>query len=266
MSEGLAFNTDSLTITVGTTTLTDNDLADKNVSSTGFSFKINEIGNYTVGADITVTYTAVITSNALRTRNAGEIAEESNNAQLTYSRDPSISGETGTDVSTPVEVKIYTGSVQILKVDSEADGANVLQGAKFVLKKDDGGTVKYYKQDPDTKAVTWVTNDADATVVTTGVDGKAVFEGIADGDYLIEETEPLPGYNELKEDVPVTVNSETTGENVTVEKKIVNKKGFELPGTGGIGTTVFYTLGAILVLVAGILLISKRKMNSKANG
>ncbi len=266
MSEGLEFDTTSLTITVGTTTLTDSDLEDKTVSATGFSFKIKDITTYNVGDEITVTYSAVITSNALRTRPAGETAEETNNAKLTYSNDPKLTGDTDTDDSTPVEVKIYTGTVQILKVDSESATANKVQGAEFVLKKNDGGTVKYFKQDPTTKVVTWVTNIADATVARSGADGIAKFEGVADGDYMIEETKAPTGFNELNEDVNVTVDSKTAGENVTVEKKIVNKKGFELPGTGGIGTTIFYTLGAILVLGAGILLISKRKMNSKANG
>ncbi|MBQ6468125.1 MAG: SpaH/EbpB family LPXTG-anchored major pilin [Clostridia bacterium] len=266
MSEGLEFDTTSLTITVGSTTLTDTDLEEKTVSATGFSFKIADIGSYDVGDEITVTYSAVITSNALRERPANEAAMESNNAQLTYSRDPSISGETGTDNSTPVEVDIYTGTIQINKVDSEAAGATKLQGAQFVLKKGEGTNVKYYKQDPTTKAVTWVDSKDDATVAISSTDGVALFEGIADGTYQIEEIAPPTGYNKLSADVTVTVDSKGAGHNVTVEQPIVNKKGFELPGTGGIGTTIFYTLGAILVLGAGILLISKRKMSSKANG
>jgi len=269
MSAGLAFDQTSLTITVGSNTLTDTDLEDKTVSATGFSFKIKNINDttrYNVGDEITVTYSAVITSNALRERPANEAAEESNNAQLTYSNDPTITDGTTTSNSTPVEVKIYTGTIQINKVDSESADATKLQGAQFVLKKTEGTTVKYYSQDENTKEVTWVTNKADATVAISGTDGKAVFEGIADGTYLIEEIAPPTGYNKLSADVTVTVDSKTVGHNVTVEQPIVNKKGVELPGTGGIGTTIFYTLGAILVLGAGILLISKRKMSSKTNG
>ena len=269
MSAGLAFDQDSLVIKVGTTTLTDTDLDDKTVSATGFSFKIKNINDttrYNVGDEITVTYSAVITSNALRERPANEAAMESNNAQLTYSNDPTITDGTTTSDSTPVEVDIYTGTIQINKVDSEAAGATKLQGAQFVLKKGEGTNVKYYKQDPTTKAVTWVDSKDDATVAISSTDGVALFEGIADGTYQIEEIAPPTGYNKLSADVTVTVDSKGAGHNVTVEQPIVNKKGFELPGTGGIGTTIFYTLGAILVLGAGILLISKRKMSSKANG
>jgi LPXTG-motif cell wall-anchored protein len=43
---------------------------------------------------------------------------------------------------------------------------------------------------------------------------------------------------------------------------INNTKGVELPSTGGIGTTLFYTIGAILVIGAGILLVTKRRMSA----
>ena len=42
-----------------------------------------------------------------------------------------------------------------------------------------------------------------------------------------------------------------------------NTKGTELPSTGGIGTTIFYTLGTILVLGAGVLLVVKRRMGTR---
>ena len=43
---------------------------------------------------------------------------------------------------------------------------------------------------------------------------------------------------------------------------VVNQKGATLPETGGIGTTIFYVLGTILVLGAGILLITKKRMSA----
>lgn len=45
--------------------------------------------------------------------------------------------------------------------------------------------------------------------------------------------------------------------------KITNTQGVELPSTGGIGTTIFYVIGVILVLAAGILLVTRRRMNAK---
>lgn len=44
--------------------------------------------------------------------------------------------------------------------------------------------------------------------------------------------------------------------------KILNQKGSVLPSTGGIGTTIFYILGAILVLGAGIVLVTRRRMSA----
>ena len=60
---------------------------------------------------------------------------------------------------------------------------------------------------------------------------------------------------------------------VTVEKnlddldpaalEIVNQKGTLLPSTGGIGTTIFYVVGGILVVAAGILLVTKKRMSAR---
>ena len=44
--------------------------------------------------------------------------------------------------------------------------------------------------------------------------------------------------------------------------EIVNTKGVELPSTGGMGTTLFYIIGAVLVLGAGILLVTRRRMSA----
>jgi len=43
---------------------------------------------------------------------------------------------------------------------------------------------------------------------------------------------------------------------------VVNLAGTELPSTGGIGTTIFYVVGAILVIGAGVVLITKRRMEA----
>ena len=45
--------------------------------------------------------------------------------------------------------------------------------------------------------------------------------------------------------------------------EVVNQRGAELPSTGGIGTTIFYVIGAIRVIGAGILLVTRRRMSSK---
>ena len=55
-----------------------------------------------------------------------------------------------------------------------------------------------------------------------------------------------------------SISSVTPGDSSTA---IANTKGVELPATGGIGTTIFYVIGTILVLGAGILLVTRRRMN-----
>ena len=46
------------------------------------------------------------------------------------------------------------------------------------------------------------------------------------------------------------------------DREIVNTKGVELPSTGGMGTTIFYIIGAVLVIGAGIVLVTRRRMSA----
>ncbi len=55
-----------------------------------------------------------------------------------------------------------------------------------------------------------------------------------------------------------TVDDKPTGYIATT---IVNFKGSVLPSTGGIGTTIFYVIGGILMVGAGVILISRKRMD-----
>ena len=141
----------------------------------------------------------------------------------------------------------------------------------------DSTTTKY-------KKVTAVTEGTVNTKVNaTGyVDEKGVltFEGPGEGTYTITEIVAPNGYNLLKAPIKVEIKANATfdkcewtvtadGNRVTADKNlyaflIENKSGAELPSTGGIGTTVFYVLGGLLVVCAGVLLITKRRMNKNA--
>ena len=125
-------------------------------------------------------------------------------------------------------------------------------------------TKLYYKWNDTAMKVEWVENKADATVKTTDSSGAASFDGIANGTYYLEEIEAPAGYNQLKEPVQVTVSGGDTVAELTVTQPVANSTGTELPSTGGMGTTLFYTLGAILVLGAGVLLVTKKRMSEKA--
>ena len=211
---------------------------------------------YDFGAEIVVTYTATVNKKAIA-------AISTNKAKLTYSNDPTT-GETKD--SQTEEQKVYTSKIVIDKFETGKQETVKLPGAEFVLYKKvpgaSGEVTKYYKQDDTTKAVTWVNTIAEATTVTTGDDGAAFFEGLADGTYYLVETKAPAGYNQLTEAKDVTVTgsiTDTTKLSVTAE--VANNTGTVLPSTGGMGTTIFYVLGFVLVVGAGVLLVTKKRMS-----
>ena len=74
-------------------------------------------------------------------------------------------------------------------------------------------------------------------------------------------TGSTPGDDVTADDEAGKITSSSTNGEETYDK-ITNTQGVELPSTGGIGTTLFYVIGAILVLGAGILLVTRRRMNA----
>lgn len=114
------------------------------------------------------------------------------------------------------------------------------------------------------------------TEITTNDTGRFVINGLDAGTYHLVETEPKNGYNKLKNPVAVNITY-TPGANgadgtVTIKQdntdvtangvQIENGSGSELPSTGGIGTTIFYVAGSILLIGAAVLLITKKRMNA----
>lgn len=197
---------------------------------------------YNTSNTVVVTYDAKLT-------NKNIAAESSNKAKVTYD---------GNDIPGEPEVYTYNYKINIDKVD-DADTTKKLAGAKFVLKSGNN----FYKVDNATGAVTFVENQADATVVTTDANGAASFEGLKAGTYTLVETEAPAGYN-LAADTTVTLPEVTTKltetTSLTVASQVKDKTGSVLPSTGGIGTTMFYIVGSVLVIGAAVVLISKRRM------
>ena len=261
MSEGLTFNKD-VKVTIGGTDVTAACIVTYDVEGNANKFTVSiPVKNYTIGAEIKVTYSAVVNEKAIA-------KIETNKAELKYSNNPTNSTSTTT---TPSDTKVYSSKIVIDKYeDGSAD--KKLAGAEFVLYKEvttgegvEAVTTKlYYKWNDTAKKVEWVENKADATVKTTDNNGAASFDGIANGTYYLEEIEAPAGYNQLKEPVKVTVSGGDTVAELTVTQPVANSTGTELPSTGGMGTTLFYTLGAILVLGAGVLLVTKKRMSEKA--
>ncbi len=232
----------------------------------GCIFEIDFEDNYLKSGDvITVTYDATLNSTAV-------IGPEgnTNEARITY----------GNKQSVKKEVDVYTTAVNIYK--HEANNENKpLPGAEFILRRTvgEGETehLEYYKAtvDAETGKVTkvdWIHEKEDATVVTTGADGKAAFVGIEAGDYELEEIKAPDGYNKLPEPVGVSVSDSfddngrpEEGSFVPVTEPIANSKGALLPATGGLGTTMFITFGAIVALGTGVILVTRRRVSMMNN-
>ncbi len=211
----------------------------------------------------------------------------SNKYTLTYTSNPE--GETKT---TPEDkTLIFTYGVDVTKVDG-AKKDTKLTDAEFKLTNAEG---KYYKVTDGT--VSFVADATDATVLNTTKDGKFSVKGLDEGTYYLEETKTPAGYNSLNGLVKVVISSDKltsdyadqamtavndltitttlvnkesklplvtgdtgkTGKDITVE----NNKGTQLPSTGGMGTTMFYTVGGLMVAGAAVFMITSKRMKKE---
>lgn len=218
----------------------------------------------------------------------------SNKVYLEYSNKPDQSGSGDTDNTgkTPEdEVLVFTYELDTTKVDGK-DPDTKLKGAKFVLLNSDGtkvatisdGKFSGWTDVPtagDNGEISWPAT----SVLTSNENGLFTVTGLDAGTYKLREIVAPAGYNLLKDDITVVITAtiaagnggKTTLTNLAVTADdiagtgnvdsgivgitVANNKGATLPETGGIGTTIFYTVGGILVLVAVVLLVTKKRMN-----
>lgn len=229
----------------------------------------------TNGSTITVEYTAILDSDAI----LGSTGNP-NEAHLIFSNNPNGNGYGKT---APDKNIVFTYKVVANKVDQTG---NPLPGAAFALYK------KLPANFDDSTSHIMEGDDAYAPVEQLNVDENGeiadkeltTFEwkGIDDGEYMIKEIITPTGYNSI-EPIKFTVTAdhqikadnpqltELTGgdrfdgsvEHGTLTTRIENKQGTTLPGTGGIGTTIFYVVGGGLMAAAAILLITKKRMENR---
>ena len=245
MGTGLTFDGNS---SVKVTGIDDNQYTIKDTPDTGDTITITFEDGITVGKVITIKYTATVNSDALTVDYAN------NTASVSY-------GDNNASNSVTEPPKVYTAGISAVKydgnnTDDKADDTP-LKDAGFKLKNSAG---KFYKL--DNGVVTWV-EEANADEHKSGTDGKvAEFTGLGSGTYTLVESTVPSGYNKAA-DTSITIDAAKANPTETDLHKtadVLNNKGTELPHTGGIGTTMFYIVGSVLVIGAAVMLVSKRRM------
>ena len=257
-------------------------------SGNTFTVTVPYAESYGANAVIEVKYSATVLNTALLAGN-GNL----NKANFTYDTktpgDPTPDPKP--DPSFPTEnektTTTYVYALGIVKVDPQG---NPLKGAEFSVKDTEGndiwatgdnGVYEYCKAGTENAVKQFKTDD----------NGVLVIKGVAAGTYSVTEQVAPQGYNLLNGSTNVTAtlkeqyttkvttyldeNGKVT--NTVTEKTkdyetdanvsglvIVNNKGTELPSTGGMGTTLFYVLGGVLVIGAAVLLVVKKRMGRAA--
>lgn len=263
MSAGLTFG--SVTgITLNGTTVDKENYEVKTTGLTdGYTFEVVFTKEFcdTLKANdkIVISYTATLNANAV----VG-LPGNPNESKLSY-------GDSSNTKYTPASTTTtYTWDMDILKY-ANGNESTVLAGAKFILLKEDKKEVATVVNG---KLTGWVSYDEDATEIpenitlTTDENGKIAIDGLDADTYYLREIKAPDGYNKLTDDEKVIITGATKDENsgkltyTTVIAKINNNSGTELPSTGGMGTTIFYVIGSILVLGAAVLLVTRKRMNA----
>ena len=181
--------------------------------------------------------------------------------------------------STEDHTDTYNAKITVTKQDG---AGNALGGAGFVLHNGTG----YYKLNPATPAtsdapaapasITWYVLGENETLEAAIDDGKITqyvsdattgvvpsFTGLVDGTYTLIESQVPAGYNKAADSTFTIAAHDYEGTNLQLTSTVVNNAGAELPSTGGIGTTIFYVVGGLLAVGAAIILVSRRKAESR---
>lgn len=215
---------------------------------------------------IELKYSATVNENAVI-----GVKGNPNKVNLEYSNNPNNENETE---KTPDKVtRTFVTEFALIKVDRD-DHSKLLPGAEFELTGTKLNTV--IVTNADGKQTFKVKEEAVTVKATTDANGKILFTGLAAGTYVIKEIKAPDGYNILDDAITVTIGftapandtddcTWTYSDNLTVVDGVAtitveNGSGTELPSTGGIGTTIFYVVGGLLVVGAAIVLITRRRL------
>lgn len=266
MDKGLTFS-GSVSVTKGNqtfTTPTDYNLVVSTPTAIedGCTFEIvftSDFCNKLKASDeIVVTYSATLNEEAVIAGDGNK-----NETWLKYGDSSVTTHKTTTTKTYEIPVFKYTKKT--------AENKTGLPNAEFTLSKNTDGTnpiklVDITNGAAESKYRVAKTGEATtADKVITPATGKFTIQGLDADIYYLTETKQPDGYNKLSKAVKIVIDEKG---NITVDDKtpstelveVENKSGSILPSTGGMGTTLFYIFGAILVIGSGVVLITKKRM------
>ena len=220
------------------------------------------------GSVITVEYSSTLNDQAV----LGSTGNP-NTMHITYSNNPN-EDQGGENGKTPDDtVIVFTYEVVANKVTKNPDYVEGGSEPEFISLKGAGFTL--YKKNASGEYVA-LGEEKKGNEMTT-----FEWKGLDDGDYKISETTTPAGYNTIADiEFTITAEHEVLSDNPTLTSlsggdkftgkvetgalsaEIENNKGSTLPETGGMGTTIFYVLGSVLVIGAAVLLITKKRMGA----
>ena len=248
-------NTDNKAYTVVSTGLTD-----------GCTFEVRFTQAFcdTLKANdkIVISYTATLNENAVI---AGD--GNPNTSKLSYG-DKGDASHTPSGTTPPSTTTTYTWDVDVFKYTMNGETETALAGATFTLSKNADGSnpIALVSKGNNVYRVAKTGETDTVTEITTDATGKFTIKGLDADTYYLTETAAPAGYNKLAGPVTIVigengvVNGTTEAPQGVDEVKVLNQSGAELPSTGGIGTTIFYVLGGVLVVGAAVLLVTKKRM------
>ncbi len=206
---------------------------------------------------IVISYTATLNENAVI---AGD--GNPNTSKVSYG------DSSNTKYTTDSQTKTYTWDVDVFKYTMDGETEKALAGATFTLSKNADGSnpIALVSEGNNVYRVAKTGETGTVTEITTDATGKFTIKGLDADTYYLTETAAPAGYNKLAGSVTIVigengvVNGTTEAPQGVDEVKVLNQSGAELPSTGGIGTTIFYVLGGVLVVGAAVLLVTKKRM------